>query len=296
MIEVQFLIEATETSGLGRVRRSATLAKTMANLGALVSILRPEILHAVPLINVFDLNITDDVSPSAQIIVVDGSPDYQFAIMDSLPTGAKIVAIDDIANCRLNADIIVNPNLYAAQLDYSYLGSKRVLTGPIHNMLDPRFFNNGNEERDIDILISFGGSDTEEYLVAVSNYFATLHTSLNIRIASAFPLPKANYAGIPVMIGEDMHKTLKRSKVYLGGAGTTVQESLAAGCQIVATRIADDQAMNLLYLRFHDVATCDFFDAEALCHMAIEAVSTQTHYGIKISKTGPDRIAKALLA
>lgn len=299
-VKIQFLIEATKTSGLGRVRRSAVLAQELAAMHAEVCCLQTTSPMAQPLLDLYNIPQVPAINPDSDIIIIDGSPEYQLSVMDHLPP-AKLVVIDDIANCRLQADVIINPNIYARQLDYSYLGYVKLLRGPNYHLLDPSFFasnhkKNTKVQRDIDILITFGGSDTREYIQAIAKAFDPYLDQVTIRIASPSPLQKSVCGNIPVLVGEDMQKLLLRSHLYLGGAGVTAMEALAADCQLVLTRVAPDQHMNSLSMRMQGVDVCDIFDPDIMVSMAQDCLANPRDYDLTLMPTGLERTAKALLS
>ncbi|WND01547.1 hypothetical protein QGN29_08240 [Temperatibacter marinus] len=295
-MNIQFIIEASEKSGLGRVRRSIALAAALQKEGAAVQIVAPFSQTACRMILAYKIPMMQTVSPSSEMTIVDAGPEYQLSLYDKLPQQMKLVVIDDIANCRLMPDIIINPNIYAQQLDYSYLGNPRLLGGPKYHLVEKEFFAVGSEKKDIDILISFGGSAVEEYIQQIAIALEPYSQDYSIRIASPKALRPTLTRSLQTEINQEMSALLKRSKVYLGGAGATVLEALAANCQLVVTRVAEDQKMNTLALRAQEISVCDLFDPSILTEMAIDAINNPRHYSIKLINSAIYRTARALLS
>lgn len=106
-------------------------------------------------------------APTQEWVVIDGyhfTGEYQRAIRD---LGARVMVIDDDAHlAHYPADILLNQNINASDLSYSFPPETLPLMGPDYVLLRQEFLNYERDERAVSvqvekILVTLGGGDSD---------------------------------------------------------------------------------------------------------------------------------------
>lgn len=301
-----FLTECGATSGLGHLRRCQVLARAMMADGWICrfALSDANMVSAVRAEG-FDAQLWRDdgldMGP-ADVLVVDG---YHYDPLLFTRWRGHVgvsLAVDDLAERPVPADIVLNHNVYGAELDYSAYGAKVVMGGAEYALVDQKFFSAAKKVRPVPahILVSFGGTDdgrfslpvTEALLVGSADAVVKVVISPVQTISAGLLSLKDQYGSrLFVYHGVDMADVMSRCHVLAGAVGVTVLEALAAGLELAVCATADNQRTNVAALRRLDVAAFDGFDPHAVSVAALAAVMVERRaVRAIVDNQGPQRI------
>ena len=242
----------------------------------------------------------DAMIADSDIVIFDG-PEYErfAAVARNLDAKVLTVQVDDIGSSQLFGDVILNPNLYGNDLHYS--DDRGVLAGPRYNLLAPELFALRQQSTGRDaILISFGGSDSGQYGIPVAKAVSFGDRPVMLAFACRRKdLPQGELQaleakGISIYCGANLAQLLARSRLYIGAAGVTSVEALAAGCRIAVCAIAANQQLNITKLRSAGYPALDHFDAGQLAALSIEAWREPQRAQPLIENSGIDEVIAQL--
>lgn len=305
-----FLTECGATSGLGHLRRCQVLARTMMADGwacrfalsdaNMVSAVQAEGFDAQPW---RDDGL--DMAP-ADVLVVDGYHyDPQLFTRWRGHVGVSLV-VDDLAEHPVPADVVLNHNVYGAELDYSAYGAKVVIGGPDYALVDAKFFLAAKKVRPLPahMLVSFGGIDDGRFALPVAETLLAGRVDVVVEVvispaqtisADLLSLKDQFCDRLVVHHGVDMADVMSRCHVLVGAAGLTVLEALAAGLELAVCATVDNQRINVAALRKLNVAAFDNFDPLALSVAALAAVMVERRaVRAIVDNHGPKRIIDVL--
>lgn len=257
MARATILIECGLTSGLGRVRRSLTLAAALQDQGFDISVvLSSEQGQSLVASLGFtaSLELPDDLSND--LVIIDTCSDTAEQVGEICRAAKASLVIDDLAERPVACDYLVNPNLYAEELDYSQYDVGQLFLGPDYALVDRRFYELARpaEERK-GIVVSFGGTDGGTLALPVVRELLNetdepiyLPIPDYIEIDSQLAALSKSNESIEIIRNADMPELLGRSVGYIGSAGATTLEAIASGCQINVTATQPDQHKNVMYL------------------------------------------------
>jgi UDP-2,4-diacetamido-2,4,6-trideoxy-beta-L-altropyranose hydrolase len=261
-MRVLFRADASASVGTGHLMRSLALAQalrdagddvslvTLAHSGSLADRWRSEGAVVIPAV---DAGSDDDAAETRRLaaeraadwVVLDG---YAFGpAYDAVSSEARLLLVDDFGNPQLEADAVVNGNLYAQPELYA-AGDARLLLGPRYAMLR-REFRAGREPvwRE-GIVISLGGADPLNHTVRLVEELAArglrgrVVLGAEYRSAASTSAMARRLGWEPVERADDMSTLLGGAALAIVGAGTTTLECLATGTPMIAVPIADNQA------------------------------------------------------
>ncbi len=210
--------------------------------------------------------------PAADVTLVDSYRVTAAELAARRRASPRLAMLDDLADRRLDADLVINPNLQAPELDYRGLTDARLLTGLRYCPVAPAFAAARAAPRPGPrVLVAFGGTDDGRLALAAAQALREgSDWPLDLVVSPLCPLPAARRAalaalpGVTLHQGADMAALMARSSHYLGAAGTTVWEALSAGLTPVVAAIADNQRPGVAALAAAGVAAFDRFDPAAL--------------------------------
>jgi len=192
-------------------------------------------------------------------VVLDGyhfDQHYQLKIMDM---GARLLVIDDTGHLdRYHADVLLNQNIHAPQIDYRCDAGTTLLLGSQYALLREEFLANGKWKRNIptngfNILVSLGGSDPNNITLSVINAIKALNLKeIEARVIVGFSNPhfdslkKASMTGsskIKLVQGTDNMPDLMRwADIAVSAGGSTCWEMAYMGLPNIIIVIAENQA------------------------------------------------------
>lgn len=251
------IIECGLSSGLGRVRRSLTLASALQDQGIEISVVLSS-EQGMSLVETLgfsaSLEMPEDLSQD--LVVIDTCSDSAEEVGEICRAAKASLVIDDLAERPVACDYLVNPNLYATELDYSAYAVEQMFLGPDYALVDRRFFELAKpaaERRGF--VVSFGGTDggslalpVVKDLLSETNEPVYMPVPDYIKLDSALEALAATHESLVILRNADMPALLGRSRAYVGSAGATTLEAIASGCHISVTATQDDQHRNADYI------------------------------------------------
>jgi UDP-2,4-diacetamido-2,4,6-trideoxy-beta-L-altropyranose hydrolase len=259
-ISVSFVADCGPGAGWGHLRRSLVLASAFKRRGHAVSMYLVDIACA-PV--AADYGIGAQAWPSsapptrADVVVSDG---YRFgaAFPQEMKErfGRVSVVIDDLAEAPVTADVVINHNIYANELDYAAYPARTFLAGPCYALIDSEFFvRDAGLSRPPAVLIAFGSLDDGRYSFGLVE--ALMEHDDRVKLIVVAPNLSREYeqafarlAG--VSIGRlvvhrfaPMADCMQQATIFVGAAGVSVMEAMAAGLDLVVCATAANQRFNI---------------------------------------------------
>lgn len=235
------------------------------------------------------------------IVICDGVLASDLPGVSNSASHPVVVQVDDAGSNGAGARVIINPNLYGDRLCYP--DDKVIFAGPDYNLIPPSMFlsgENGAERRGV--VISFGGSDFGQYGTATASAMADLTDGITLLLAcdesqsDTGIVASLRLRGVDVLFRQPAGGFLKACELYVGAAGVTSLEALAAGCKIAVCSIVDNQRPNTAILQQKGYAALDGFDAAGLAGMASKELASSTPHPVLLSESGIPRVVQALVA
>ncbi len=292
------IIECGKKSGLGRVRRTLTLARAFVAQGVVcdVFVTSDEGSDLVSAMG-FTARPIAELGASYDLLIMD-TCSFSAAEVSAICATARVsCVIDDLAERPVTCDFVINPNLYALELDYSAYKAQEIFRGPSYALVDDVFFERA-QPRDArcGYVVSFGGTDDGSLAAPVA---AGLAAQTDEPIYVPIPAYQEPCAALLALEGDkvqilrapDMAALLGGARTYVGAAGATVLEALAAGCQVCAAATQSDQHRNVGFLPSMGVAALDTFDALKISKLAVSQ-STEGLQSASVSQGAAMSIAR----
>lgn len=159
----------------------------------------------------------------------------------------KLVHIDDYNRIRYPVDLIINPNMFAHDLDYSNQDARWV--GGSDYVMIRAPFREGNveirETNNLCLFITMGGSDYRNMLPKLAKW-AQNHRQYDIRIVSP-DRTKIRIPGItvlPLLSAEEMSDEMRRADVVISASGQTLNELAYLRKPTIGICVDEDQEPN----------------------------------------------------
>ncbi len=201
--------------------------------------------------------------------------------------GCRIVAIDDVADRALAADLIVDHNVapdHSAKYSAVNRRGSPVLGGPAHAMLDPRFADaprNPAADPVRSIGIFMGGADAPNlserawhglrYVTGFTGAIEIAATRANPHLPRLSALAARDAATTLSVDAADLAAFFGRHELHVGAGGGATWERCCLGAPTLAVVAAENQRSVLLPLASDDVFTLvepELPDASAIGHAA----------------------------
>ncbi len=271
-----FRVDASASMGTGHLMRCLALGQSWADEGGevlflttcrnedLLQRLREEHFEVIPLSRAFpdpaDLESLKDVlaaHPGAWV-VLDGyhfTATYQRQIKER---GHRLLVIDDCAHLdHYYADIVLNQNLHAEQMDYPHEPYTRFLCGTRYVLLRREFLAGRDRKRKIPetgrrVLVTMGGSDPENHTLKAIRALRQVEVhdlETVVVIGSSNPHAHTLEAAAGESGGsirfvrntQDMAELMAWADLAVSSAGTTVWELMFSGTPALLLILADNQ-------------------------------------------------------
>lgn len=303
MVRTTIMIDCGRQSGLGRVRRTLTLLNAFRAQGVEARIfLSDEDGAAMVREQGYSYEVGTPEDLADDILVVDTCTLSADSISELCARARVSCVIDDLGERPVTCDYIVNPNLYAAGIDYSAYTARRIFHGPAHSLLAADFFDHATSANDRQgIVVSFGGTDDGALAASVA-------ALLSGKTAEPIYVPVPDYMtpsasllelaerdpGVKPLLNPSMPELLGHARVYVGAAGATVLEALAAGCSVCVAATQEDQLRNIEFLPTIGVPALGTYHADAMAAMAEELLYAERPT-MQFNADAPKDIASAAL-
>lgn len=190
-----------------------------------------------------------DLSNSPADVVVVDSYDFTAENFERLSADKTLVVIDELGDRHIPADLVVNNNIYADQIDYP--AAEAVLRGPEYCMLREPF-------RDVEapthhqppesVLVTVGGADLVDSFVDVLGATAAVagEATIDAVVGPYFNSPgDAPEAVVFHRDPPDIQELMWEADVAVSGGGQTLYELAACGTPAVALTLGADQVRNV---------------------------------------------------
>ena len=298
MTSALFIIDCGLTSGLGHVRRSLVLADAIRRDGVdckfyITSDIALPLLRRFGFTDIIDL---DNIPLDLDLMVIDGNSFTKKQINNWKISTKFLCIIDDNGNRPVNADVIVNPNLYAKSISYSKYDTKKLLLGPDYHLVSPEFFTSGSDNT-IEYLISFGGTDDGRLagplikkLLSKSDKNIVWAVPSHICPQSEFVAMAGVMNNFSIEIDGNISELFAKSCCYIGGAGTMVFEALASKCRVISCAIVSNQDKNIEFLKELEIPAFRQFDVDLMVNAALK-INDKPNPEMKLKPDASESIA-----
>ncbi len=256
-MEILIFCEAGEQIGLGHFTRCSAIADRIAEHGMTVK-------HFVYFKNqvidddkVIEMNWLEE-DPSSlinhqQIVLVDSylAPRHWISKVHKLSN--KLICIDDYNRLCYPADLVINPNVFSRDIDYSNQRAQ-VVGGADYVVLRKPFrkaHKEGFPNHKPIVLITIGGSDFRNLLPRLTSW--CMDTNLyQVRavIPHALEGVSQNIEVLPLLEADDMVAEMLNADVVISAGGQTLHELAALAKPVIGIGLANDQLLNYQY--YHD--------------------------------------------
>ena len=257
MKSANFLIDAGNGTGIGHLRRSGVLLDAMRKAGYVCRLFCR------------DPAIAAGLGRDAAILPArpEDLPESDVLVCDSYRLGAEdlhrfrqrsrvLLVFDDLCDRPIEADIVLNHNIYGGSLDYASVTDALILTGPECALVDDGVLDAaavfGSAPSSDDVVFSFGGTDDGTRSAEVSQLLVrAIEGRMHIVVAPGVA-PAALAASLATQMpsrislhrGPDLPKLLSTARLYVGAAGVTALEAHVIGLDMLLCVIADNQRLN----------------------------------------------------
>jgi spore coat polysaccharide biosynthesis predicted glycosyltransferase SpsG len=256
MRNAAFLVDSGPGVGLGHLRRSGILLDAMTEAGFSCRLYCQDVDAAAALGRAASVPpaAIEELS-AADVVICDSYLMHMERLARLRGRGMVLLVFDDMGDRPIDADFVLNHNLYGGTIDYSGLTHARVLSGPECTLVDPELLKaraTHGANAGHGVVISFGGTDDGSRAAALARLLLSSFAGpYHIVVAPGItPSPDATAlaAELPSAVilqqGPDMPRLLASARLYLGGAGMTALEALVVGLDMVLCVISENQRLN----------------------------------------------------
>ncbi len=285
MKTANFLVDAGNGTGLGHLRRSAILIDAMTAAGYRCALYCQDPAVAAGIgRTATTIPARPEDLPASDVLICDS---YRLTAEQRrrCRTRCRVMLVfDDLCDHRIDADLVLNHNIYGATLDYAAVTDAIALTGPACALVDRAVLEAatvfGGAPASDDVVLSFGGTDDGASSAAVAALLAprvaaTLHLVVAPGVTpadSALSLAAEMPDRVKLHRGPDLPTLLARARVYVGAAGVTALEAHVIGLDMVLCVIANNQRLNAQAFGRLGHALTEGFDAPAAADLVIETL------------------------
>lgn len=251
MNRVLILTEAGKGIGFGHLTRCKALRDELVLQGHLVDLViylkefkieKPDFIES----NWLAFAATDMIGDS-DIVILDSYLVTQEWLCEAAKSDCLVVQIDDYNRMQYPVDLIINPNVFAHNLDYSNQIA-RWIGGTDYVIIRAPFRNVNIEVRNssrLNLFITIGGSDFRKMLCQLAKWAAN-HDNYDIRLVAPDGA-EVNVQGVkvlPLLQAEEMVEEMKRADVVISGCGQTLHELAALKKPTIGICLDKDQEPN----------------------------------------------------
>jgi spore coat polysaccharide biosynthesis predicted glycosyltransferase SpsG len=260
MNNVTILTEAGKTIGFGHYTRCSSLYQELTNAGNLVRFVVYENEYAINDPNIQSMNwlkSIDSVSTSSttDIVIIDSYLADENSYIQLAERFHKVVAIDDNNRMRYPVDVVINPNVFFEDIDYSNQTAV-CLGGKDYVILRPEFINVESSATDNDslqnILITIGGSDFRNLLPKLISICKQLNGATITVINPENSInDQDNVKVLPAQSAAQMVQEMQRADVVISACGQTLHELVALQKPTIGICLDSDQIHNQIFYINH---------------------------------------------
>jgi spore coat polysaccharide biosynthesis predicted glycosyltransferase SpsG len=302
-----FIVDAGRGVGLGHLRRSGFLLDAMKGAGFDCRLYCQDV-EAAAAIGRQAAKTPDALEelPAANVVICDSYllDSHQLGRLRS--RGRLLLAFDDMGQRPIDADIVLNHNLYGSTIDYTGLTNAVVLAGPECTLVDPGVVKARMDRKTnpgIGVALSFGGTDDGGRAVPlvrllVRNFGGPFHIVVAPGITPSIAATELA-AEMPDIVhlhrGPDLPALLATSRLYLGGAGMTALEALVIGLDMIVCIISDNQRLNATAFASFGHAVMEGFNPKKLAEVAVSVLRAPfVPHPKPVDGKGAERVVSAI--
>jgi len=293
--QISFIISCGADAGMGHLYRSLTLARQLKEKG-FESHFYVTDGSCASFVSDFPCSKISDEWPSDTFCaIIDGIKFPSDFIEFVKRKYERLIFIDDLGGRPISADLLVNPNLFAHTLDYSFQHGKSAL-GLDYAIINPQFSENSslarNEPR---ALITYGGGITAKLSLQVAEQLSSMFDGpIDVALGNFLLKQDIPYAkNVYLHRNANMVSLMSKATVYIGGLGTSYIEAMASGLYCVTSAIVDNQEPVLPLAKALGSKTVMPFCARLVASEAKMALNQEfsVNLSVKIDGKGTARVA-----
>ena len=256
------LTEAGKDIGLGHFTRCSSLAEELRQTGInteMLVFMKEFDLEDTLIVNADWLNKPEILSPylTCDLVVIDSylaKPDF-YAYLKTLFD--CVVAIDDYNRITYPVDMVINPNIFFHEMDYSNqvaecVGGKKyvILRSEFRKQKEKFEVNQQLKE----ILITIGGTDYRRILPQIISSCLRFGEFLVTVIFPENDFPQStesNLTILPTLTATEMRSHMMCADIVISACGQTLHELASLGCPTIGICLDIDQIPNQkLYMEY----------------------------------------------
>lgn len=295
-VEILLVVDAGRDIGLGHASRCSALANELAARGVRVAV-----QSAAPAMaqKAFAFPVDEYQDQQAAVVVMDG---YRFSHRDKLArklSAGHLVLIDDLADSPFPADLVVNQNLHAHELDYSEYEARQLLLGLEFALLRREYASLHVTPRPDNgaILVTLGASSLGRYTVDLANRLGNrIDRKIFAVVGSGVSMPMDLHKRVEVLSGIDMPALMAECRHYVGAMGVSYLEALAAGLTTTGIAVPASQRPAVKAARAQGLVVLDRVDDPGLVEQVANALDKPLVLHTQPDGLGAKRVAEAIIA
>lgn len=257
-------------------------------------------------------------SKKADLMLTDSyyvTPDYFRNLTDHV----KQAYFDDMNTDKWDVDYLINYNVFAESMDYSYYSGKNthLLLGPVFAPLRKEFIEippHVTYDRITDVMVSAGGADPEMITERIMEKVCPEWPDVKFHFVVGALNPRINNirknAGGNVVLHvneQRMSELMKKCDIAISAAGSTLYELCSCGVPTITYTLADNQLIAAehfdkqgIMLNAGDCRSDDSFVDSVLCCLDILTdKEKRREYSYKMQSlvdgNGAERLARRLI-
>jgi spore coat polysaccharide biosynthesis predicted glycosyltransferase SpsG len=303
MNNITILTEAGKTIGFGHYTRCSSLYQAFIKAGNQVRFIIYENEYAINDPNIQSLNwlkSIDSLYPIAttDIAIIDSYLADENTYTQLAERFHKVVAIDDYNRISYPIDLVINPNVFFEDIDYSNqtavcLGGKDyVILRPEFIQVEPSFSDNETLQN---ILITIGGSDFRNLLPKL---ISICEQQKGVNITVIDPENKLSNLKhikvLPAQTATQMVHEMQRADVVISACGQTLHELVTLQKPTIGICLDIDQIPNQNFYTKHGFlsAAIQWNDE----NIANEIAEQLTGYSLSANRKRIRKVCKSLIS
>jgi len=260
MNNITILTEVGKKIGFGHYTRCSSLYKVLTKAGNKIRFIVYENEYAINDPNIQKMNwlkSIDSISPIEKndFVIVDSYLADRNIYNQLAKSFNKVVVIDDYNRMSYPVDVVVNPNVFFEDIDYSNQtavcigGKDYVILRPEFTQFEPSA---SNAENLNNILITIGGSDFRNLLlklISVCEY--QKGTNITVIDPEGKVPHQQHLRVLPAQSSAQMVHEMKRADVVISACGQTLHELVALQKPTIGICLDIDQVPNQSFYTKH---------------------------------------------
>ena len=251
MSRIKIFTEAGKGIGFGHFTRCSAIWEQLLEDGEEVSLhvyLRDIVIDQPEInsLNWSNSEVAALINPE-DIVIVDSYLVSNTWLKSAKDISRKLVHLDDYNRTFYPVDLIVNPNVFAQELDYSNQSAEWI-GGPEYVIIrsafrDPKIKVPSSGKKTI--LITVGGSDYRDMLPKLSKWAIE---SGDVKVRVVVPNEQSKIAAeattLPILSAEEMASEMLNADVIISACGQTLHELAALNRPVIGICLDEDQVPN----------------------------------------------------